>query len=87
VHWWASPGTEPFDPLFGLPLWFQARCSGATLWAHNRYHLGYLREYVAADLRHRPPNTRSMAARLPKWIKAASNREEIVACLDRMAAL
>ena len=80
-----SPRHGAFDPWFGLPLWLQAPCCGEVLWAWNRGHLDFLRQYVTASLREREPNlNRSMASRLPRWIKAAKNRDEIVRCIERL---
>lgn len=76
------------DPYFGLPLWLQARCAGGRLlWAYGRRHLDLLEHYVAARLRERdrPPGTQSsLAERLPTWIKAARNRQEILKAIALM---
>ena len=79
-----------FDPLFGLPLWLQASCCGKTLWAFNRRHLAFLREYVAATDRRRPRveagGTRNalLSSRLPRWMILARNREEVLRGLRRL---
>jgi hypothetical protein len=66
-------------------LYFQASCCGQTLWANNLAHLNFLESYVEAKLRERVPNfNRSLASRLPQWIKSAKNREEILKCIRRM---
>jgi hypothetical protein len=77
----------PHDPFFGLPLWLQASCCGETLWAVDEGHLATLRHYVAAKLRERTPNVNaSLPSRLPTWMKLARNRDEILACIDRLSA-
>lgn len=73
------------DPVFGLPLWFQAPFRGETLWAYNLEHLAFLHDYVAAGLRERAPGRNaSLASRLPAWIKAAGNREALLAAIERL---
>jgi hypothetical protein len=76
--------TGPDDPYFGLPLWLQRRCCGGrALWAYNAAHLELLERYVAARLRERNPHTGSgsLVERLPAWIKAADNREEVLTAI------
>jgi hypothetical protein len=73
------------DPWFGLPLWLQVRCCGEVLWARNPSHLAFLANYVGARLRERAPYwNRSTVSRLPKWMKAAKNREEILAAIEHL---
>lgn len=76
---------NPTDWYFDLPLWFQAPCCGETLWAYNRSHLAYLKRYVEADLRDECsyPNT-GLARYLPKWMKSAKNRDEILRCIEKL---
>ena len=80
---WSS-GTAT-DIYFGLPLWFQTPCCGETLWAYNRPHLAYLKHYVEANLREEgAAGRRGLASRLPKWMKAAKNRDEVLKCLQKL---
>lgn len=73
------------DPVFGLPLYLQARCCGETLWVYNREHLNKLREYTHASLRERVNGRHwSMFARLPRWMSAAKNRESVLASLEKL---
>lgn len=73
------------DWYFRLPLWLQISCCGETLWAYNLKHLEYLENYVAAKIRARTPNTnKSMASRLPQWIKSAKNRAEILKAIGKL---
>ena len=73
------------DRVFGLPLWLQTPCAGEVLWAWNEWHLDWLERYVAADLRERTPNqNRSLASRLPRWIKSAKNRDEVLKGICRL---
>ena len=73
------------DWYFRLPLWLQISCCGETLWAYNKNHLNFLEDYVGAKLRERTPNTnKSLASRLPQWIKSRKNRDEVLKCLKRL---
>ena len=76
----------PNDPYFGLPLWLSAACCGEVLWAYNAEHLDRLEEYVSARLRERGPvpGSMSMLERLPKWIKEAKHRDEVVRTIRRL---
>jgi hypothetical protein len=74
-----------FDWYFQEPLWLQTECCGETLWAYNEKHLEFIENYVAAKLRARIPNqNRSLASRLPKWIKSAKNRDEILKAIGKL---
>lgn len=73
------------DPTFGLPLWLQVPCCGATLWAYNGEHLNRLRQYVAAGLRERTANLKwSIFSRLPAWMTSAKNRDAVLAGIGRL---
>ena len=77
----------PVDPYFRLPLWLQAQCCGGrTLWAFNEAHLAVLAGYVGAKLRERDPQRpgMTMVARLPRWLKSARNRDEVLRTLTRL---
>lgn len=78
-------GYKPgLDWYFHLPLWLGITCAGGQLWAFNGRHLLWLENYVRAILREqrRDPkwgwNNNSAVNRLPKWIKLAKNREDIL---------
>jgi hypothetical protein len=76
-----------FDWYFGYPLYLQSSCCGKTLWFYNHEHLNYVKAYVEAELRDNYPYYRSVESTLPKWIKAAMNRETIsktIAKLEQM---
>lgn len=78
--------TGPGDPYFGLPLWLSMGCRGRLLWAYNAEHLELLESYASAGLRERGlvSGSMSMVERLPKWIKIARNRTEVVRVIRRM---
>jgi len=60
------------------------------LWFYNEEHLNYIERFVRAVLRERKPhidygwNNSSMISRLPKWLKKAGNREEILKCIEKL---
>ena len=74
-----------FDWYFRFPLWLEISCCGETLWAYNEKHLEFIEKYVAAKLRERVPNiNKSLASRLPDWIKRAKNRDEILKAIGKL---
>lgn len=84
---WRQLSTGVVDPVFGLDLWFQRPFRGEVLWAYNVEHLAFLRDYVAADLRRRQPGrNRSLASRLPAWIKAAKHRDALLTAIAELEA-
>lgn len=68
----------------GVP--YLRRCIGAhTLVVHNLAHLDALEEWLGAKLRERGPVAGlTMMARLPRWMKAASARPEVLKALADM---
>lgn len=83
---------DAVDPYFRLPLWLQMPCASGVVWAFNERHLDYLFEYVSAENRHRPlrtpraPRNSLLESRLPRWMKLAKNRAEIVAAIQKLRA-
>jgi hypothetical protein len=79
------------DPYFGLPLRLQVPTRHGMLFAHNADHLAWIEAFVAAGLRERcaggKPSSRSIASRLPRWVKSAKNRDEVVRALLRLRRL
>ena len=79
------------EPPFGAALWLVTECCGGNrLWALNERHLEYLADYVAEKQRERefpsPPGSRQLAYKLPKWMKLAKNRDEVLRTIDRLRA-
>ena len=73
------------DWYFRLPLWLEISCGGELLWAYNLEHLELLEKYVAAKLRERTKKGRSsFFSKLPKWIKSAKNRDEILKAIQKL---
>jgi hypothetical protein len=82
---------ERDEPPFGARLWLEAECCGGNrLWALNERHLAYLADYVAETQRERefpsPPGSRQLGYKLPKWMKLAKNRDEVLKTVDRLRA-
>ena len=85
---WRDMG-KPVDPFFGLPLFLQAPCCGNVLWAWNLEHLDLLTTIVGAALRERDrastvTSNDTLLGKLPRWVKAAKNREAVLACAGRL---
>ena len=76
----------PREPAMGLPLWLAVQTRHGWLWALNAEHLEELRHLVAARVRDTPDGNAHWANRLPTWIVAAKNRDEIGRALDRLRA-
>lgn len=78
------------DPYFQLPLWLQTPTRHGLVFAYNAAHLEALETYIGAQLRERSANpllrwhNRTMASRLPRWMKSAHNRDVMLAALARL---
>lgn len=79
------------DDYFELPLWLQTSCCGETLWAYNEQHLEFIEAFVGAKVRVRSPgaaadgwSNRSLASRLPGWLKSARNRDAVLKATGRL---
>lgn len=73
------------DPIFSLPLWFQADVRGNVFWAFNRIHLKDIKDYVAAKLRERQTwKYTTMVEKLPQFIKASKNRDVLIKVIERL---
>ena len=76
------------DPYLQVPLQLQTRTRHGVLYAYNAVHLDWIEAFVAAGLRERRIGegmaNRSIASRLPAWIKAAKNREDVLRALARL---
>lgn len=85
---WPSPGS-----VSELQLWLQTPCCGETLWFYNFEHLSFVEDWVRADLRERRPHprwgwqSRALTNRLPGWMLAKKNREEVLRGIARLRDL
>lgn len=51
----------------------------------NLEHLDFLERYIESGLRERIPNiNKSLASRLPQWIKSNKNRDDILSCIKKL---
>jgi len=76
----------PLEPVMGLALWLAVQTRHGWLWALNAEHLDELRHLVAARVRDTPSGNSHWVNRLPPWIVAAKNRQEIGRALDHLHA-
>lgn len=75
------------EPFFGFELWFLTYFCDKPVWALNRAHLAYLIDYLSADLREKPADSKMMMTQadfLPAFIKTAKHRNKIVKLLTNM---
>jgi hypothetical protein len=77
------------DPFFQAPLLLQIDTRLGTVFAHEA-HLDWLEQFVSAGLRERThldghANT-SIASRLPRWMKLAKNRDEVLQTIRKLRA-
>ncbi len=58
------------------------------MWALNGQHLDLLAAWIGASLRERAPHAAGMTmmARLPRWMKAAANRETVMHGIAQLRA-
>lgn len=84
----AEPLSAGIDPFFGYPVYLSVPVGRWTLWAWNLRHLEWLEAWISASLRERrPPSYHfTMMARLPQWMKRASNRQAVLKGLARLRA-
>jgi predicted RNA-binding Zn-ribbon protein involved in translation (DUF1610 family) len=77
---------EPCDPYFGYPLWLQKAIGHDVLWAYNRRHLTFLKDFVRAGIRPRSRHANgSLASRLPSWIAKGTRRANVLKHLETLA--
>jgi hypothetical protein len=81
-------GRDARDPYLRLPLCLQTRTRHGVLFAFNARHLDWIEAFVAAGLRERRRGdgmaNRSIASRLPAWVKAGKNREAVLRAIGRL---
>ncbi|MFC3153329.1 hypothetical protein ACFOEK_19975 [Litoribrevibacter euphylliae] len=83
---------NPTDGFFEFDLWLTSQCNGHPLWAFNLRHLEYLEDYISAELRERSRDEKlgwsnsSLSSRLPKWMKSAKNRDDLLKAIAQLKA-
>jgi hypothetical protein len=69
----------------GHPLYLTRRIGRNTLYVYNLEHLAMLEDWLGAKLRERGPvEGLTMMARLPRWMKAASARPQLLKALAEL---
>lgn len=74
------------EGFFNAELWYQNGFGKGFFWAYNLEHINYLERYIKADLRERNNNgsyNGTMISRLPKFVKAAKNRERLLKIIKK----
>lgn len=78
------------DPFFQAPLFLQLDTRLGIVFAYNEAQLEWLEQFIKADLRERTHldghANSSMAPRLPRWMKLAKNRDEVLQAIRRLRA-
>lgn len=72
------------DWYFGLPLYLQISCCGQQLWFLNERNLIYIEAYLEKNIRPSETYYMSIESRLPKWMKSAKNRTEILKAINKL---
>ena len=47
-------------------------------------HLNYIESYIEAELRESHPYYLSVQSRLPKWMKLAKNKEDVLKAIQKL---
>ena len=62
--------------------------AGETLWVLNLAHLDALEDWLGAKVRERGPQSgQTMMAKLPRWMKASTNRSKVLRGLAQLREL
>ncbi len=83
----ARPGwtTQNFGYEPGPPLFLTTQVAGETLWVNNLAHLEALEDWLGAKVRERGPQPGlTMMAKLPRWMKASTNRAKVLRGLAQL---
>ena len=85
----ATSGWSPQSvPLKRNRLFLVTQVAGETLWVENLTHLEALEDWLGAKVRERGPIRGStMMARLPRWMKASTNRAKVLRGLAQLREL
>ena len=83
----ALPGSNPapYKPSRRMPLYLVTQVAGETLWVENLVHLEALEDWLGAKVRERGPQPGlTMMAKLPRWMKASTNRAKVLRGLAQL---
>lgn len=71
-----------------LRRFLETQVAGETLWVNNLAHLDALEDWLGAKVRERPAaRALTMMARLPRWMKASTNRDKVLRGLAQLREL
>ena len=71
-----------------LRRYLETQVAGETLWVLNLAHLEALEDWLGAKVRERGPQAGlTMMARLPRWMKASTNRTKVLRGLAQLREL
>ncbi len=74
---------EGEDCVFNADLWLKKPYKNHLFWANNYQHLNYLKRYIQAKVRERNEIfCMSMVAKLPPFIKAKKNRDDLLKIIE-----
>ena len=66
-------------------LWYTENFRGNHFWAYNDDHLKYIENYIKAGLRQRHNRLGvTLVERLPKFVKSAKNRNDLIKLIEKM---
>lgn len=88
VHVTVSPRVpydHSVDPFLGMELALEEQTRHGLVWVYNATHLVELRTFIGAKVRERYRQS-SYFGRLPAWIKAAKNRNDVLEALAKLEA-
>ena len=86
----AVPTSNPVRSGAYSPLrrYLETQVVGETLWVNNLAHLDALEDWIGAKVRERGSQPGlTMMARLPRWMKASTNREKVLRGLTHLREL
>ena len=75
---------QAVDWYFGFPLFLQSPCCGHKLWFFNLEHLAHIETYIQQIIRPANLYYLSPESRLPKWMKLAKNRKEVLRAMEQL---
>ena len=71
-----------------LRRFLETQVAGETLWVNNLAHLDALEDWLGAKVRERGPQPGlTMMAKLPRWMKASTNRDKVLRGLAQLREL
>lgn len=82
--WPSKPYDHSVDPFLGLELALKENTRHGAVWVYNASHLAELKAFLAASIREDYDQGSSYFSRLPTWMKAAKNRDDVLKAVGRL---